>query len=415
MRDIAESAGSPIGTGAWDVVLEVDAYLPWSGGSRVYYHNLYRRLANNHGLRVMVHTSHCAGETAFDGAAAQTGLHIRRQGERLIDWKFKRVPSFACKALLTAVIAARARPAALHCGDLFPQALSGAMLTLITRFPSLVFVHGDEVSQTEGRRLQPKIRNAIYRGADAVVAANSYAYERVAAILGSTDRLTLITPGVDLRVFRPAGRPEWLTAKYSLGGGPVLLTVARLVQKKGHETVLRALPATLREFPGVRYLIVGQGPERSRLRRLAEELGIAANVVFVGDVPHEELGDFYRACDIFVMPNQRDTTGDVESFGMVFIEAGAAGKPVIGGRSGGTAQSIVEGKTGFLSAPGDAAQLARRLTLLLRDRGLCQRMGSAGLYRARNEFSWDCRAAQLAEVHQTIARPQPAVRKQATL
>jgi phosphatidylinositol alpha-1,6-mannosyltransferase len=217
----------------------------------------------------------------------------------------------------------------------------------------------------------------------------------------------MITPGVDFDCFYPAPAPTWLKDKYQIGNGPVLLTVGRLVKKKGHDTILNSLPQVVKEFPSLRYLIVGDGPERSRLEQLTTSLGLSETAVFVGNVPHAQLGDYYRAADIFCMINQMDETGDVETFGMVFLEANATGKPVIGGRSGGTTQSILDGETGFLSEPEQPAQAAKWLLLLLRDADLRERMGNIGFQRARQDFDWTSRAAQLFEIHNRMVHSSP--------
>lgn len=383
-----------------DVLLAVDAYLPWSGGSRIYYDNLYRRLDHQHELAIRVETSHCAGDVEFDRICSSPRFEIHRRGARLPDWKLKRAPVLATRVLRIAHAGAQATPTAIHCGDLFPQDLAGMLLRKTTGIPFLVFVHGDEISQTEARRLQPHVRDAIYRAADAIVAANTYAYEKVVAICAGSRRVTMITPGVDCTAFRPGERPEWIAREYELGTSPVIVTVGRLVKKKGHETVLRSIPTVLKSVPDFKYLVVGSGPEETRLRNLVRELGIHRSVRFTGDVPHHQLADFYRAGDVFCMVNQRDASGDIESFGMVFIEAGASGKAVIGGRSGGTAQSIVDKQTGFLCEPSDSAQLSQMLLLLLGSADLRGRLGEAGLTRARRDFDWDVRARQLLEVHQ---------------
>jgi len=387
-----------------DIQVEVDAYLPWSGGSRTYYHNLYSRLVDNYGCNVIVNTTHCEGEAAFDELWTTSRLHITRHDQRLPDWGWKRAPLLAKKTIRALASSSYNAPAAMHCGDLFPQAFAGSTIRRLTGTPLLIFVHGDEISQTEGRKLQPHIRNLIYRTADALVAANTYAYRELSRILGSTERLTLITPGVDLDSFYPAPAPSWLKSKYHLGSGPILATVGRLVRKKGHDTILSCLPQVVKEFPTLRYLIVGDGPERSRLQELTASLGLTEQVVFTGNVPHEQLGDYYRAADIFCMVNQMDATGDVETFGMVFLEANATGKPVIGGRSGGTSQSILDGETGFLCEPEQPAQAASYILLLLRDVALRERIGMAGFQRVRQDFDWNSRAAQLFEIHNRMVR-----------
>lgn len=281
------------------------------------------------------------------------------------------------------------------------------LLKKLDRVPLLVFVHGDEISQTQHRRLQPRLRDAIYRAADSIVVANRFAYDRVIDILGSPDRVTMITPGVDTNLFYPGPRPVWISDLYKVGNDPVVVTVGRLVKKKGHDSVLRALASLVKTHPTLKYLIVGDGPERNRLERMALELGLGNCVRFVGNVPNYSIGDFYRAANIFCLLNQEDETGDIESFGMVFVEAGASGKPVIGGRSGGTAQSVLDGETGMLCEPGNAVHLAESINLLLSRPDLSRQMGEEGLARARTEFCWDSRADKLLEVHHSITRATP--------
>src|SRR5262249_30414488 len=131
-------------------------------------------------------------------------------------------------------------------------------------------------------------------------------------------------------------------------GKQILLTVARLDARKGHETVLNALPEVLKRHPDTVYIIVGDGPERSKLEELTKSLNLTAHVKFAGRVSEADLLAYYHACNLFVQPNRRMPDGDDEGFGLVFIEAGACCKPVIGGRSGGVPEAIQEGVTGLL-------------------------------------------------------------------
>jgi phosphatidylinositol alpha-1,6-mannosyltransferase len=167
-------------------------------------------------------------------------------------------------------------------------------------------------------------------------------------------------------------------ARYGIGEGPLLLTVGRLVGRKGHEDVLRELPSLAREFPGLAYLIVGEGPAEERLRLTAREAGVEGSVIFAGLVGRDELVDCYAACDIFVMPNREMPDGDTEGACIVLLEAAACGRPVIAGVAGGTADSVLDGETGFLVDPERPGELSRRLRSLLGDRELRRRMGDAG-------------------------------------
>jgi len=168
-----------------------------------------------------------------------------------------------------------------------------------------------------------------------------------------------------------------------LNGARLILTVGRLVERKGHDVVIRALPGIRRAVGPVRYLIAGAGPEEARLRTLAREVGCADDVVFAGHVDDRDLPLFYAACDVFVMPSRALEQRDgIEGFGIVFLEAGACGKPVVGGRSGGIADAVLDGITGVLVDPRSVDEVTGALTRLLQDRGEAARMGGEGRRRA---------------------------------
>ena len=167
-------------------------------------------------------------------------------------------------------------------------------------------------------------------------------------------RITVVHNGVDAVRFRPQ-RADALRSELA-GSGPLLLSVARLVRRKGIDTVLRALPKLLAAMPTLTYAIVGDGPDRARLAALSGALGVRAHVRFLAHVAHD-LVDYYNACDLFVLP-AREEPGDIEGFGLVFLEASACQKPVIGARAGGVVDAIEDGVTGLLVPPDDGEALA---------------------------------------------------------
>ncbi len=385
------------------LVLAADAYLPWSGGSRVYYHNLYAGLAARHGYHVTVLTSHTPGDAAFDARTVSANFQIRRDGAALPDWNYQRAPQ-AARHLLRAAGAARSlAPEAWHCGDLVPQAAGAWLLRRVTGRPYLVFVHGDEISQTDRRRHQPKLRDSIYRDASMLIAANPFAMAKLGGILGTTERCRLLTPGVDPAHFFARPAPELRRKLRRFENGPVLLTAARLVKRKGVDTVLHSLPAILRRFPTLTCVVAGSGPERPALDALAKTLGIERHVLFTGDIPHAELGEYYRAADLLVLAN-REHEGDIESFGLVFLEANACGKPVVGGRSGGVPDAVIDDATGLLAEPDDPASFARAALRLLENPEAAARMGEAGAKRAREHFRWEARVDALHQITQAGLR-----------
>jgi phosphatidyl-myo-inositol dimannoside synthase len=145
------------------------------------------------------------------------------------------------------------------------------------------------------------------------------------------------------------------------------------------------------------------------LKRLVAEWNLNHIVRFAGFVPDDDLPAYYNLADLYVMPNSEEK-GDIEGFGMVFLEANACGKPVIGGRSGGAAEAVLHGKTGVLVDPYDAGELAAAIQMLTGNRSKMQELGATGLSRARREFSWASRGLALEEVNREIvaeAQRQP--------
>ncbi len=193
---------------------------------------------------------------------------------------------------------------------------------------------------------------------------------------------------------------EWLSQAEAqplaqVGAPPRLLSVARLSsteQPKGIDTVIRALPDLLRQFPDLVYVIVGDGPDRARLQALADQLGVRGSVCFRGFVPEEELRQEFARCWLYVMPSAK------EGFGFVFIEAMAYGKPVVAARATAIPEVVEHGRTGLLVEPGNAPQLAEAIAELLRDGVLRQQMGAAGRETVRQRYTFDAFCNQVASV-----------------
>ncbi len=191
--------------------------------------------------------------------------------------------------------------------------------------------------------------------------------------------------------------------RFDLGERPVLSSVARLVEWKGQDVVLRGLPRLLDRIPDLMYLIVGDGPYRPRLERLAEELGVRDHVVFAGFVPAAELPSYYRASRALVVPSREFRRGlPVEGFGIVYLEAAACGVPAIGGRGGGTDESIVDGVTGYRVDPRDPAAVADAALELLTDDGRHRRLASAAREHAVG-LDWRRQAERLRQMLKEVA------------
>ena len=260
---------------------------------------------------------------------------------------------------------------------------------------AVALTHGHEV----GWAMLPGARGAlrrIARGQDVVTYLGEYTRVRLARALHGLTRLEWLAPGVDVDVFRPDVDGAPVRARYGLADRPVIVCVSRLVPRKGQDALIRALPQVRRRVPGTALLLVGGGPDRARLARLARAHGVASDVILTGTVPAEELPAHYAAGDVYAMPCRTRRGGlDVEGLGIVYLEASATGLPVIAGDSGGAPDAVREGETGFVVDGRDLTALTDRLVTLLTDRELAARMGAAGRAWTEATWRWETQATRL--------------------
>ena len=200
------------------------------------------------------------------------------------------------------------------------------------------------------------------------------------------------------RIFSCTLDPHWKMDAYVAMNAqtpPVILTVARISKDdryKGIDNVIRSLPAVVREVGPVDYRVVGQGEDAPRLRALADGLGVSRYVNFLGSVSDAELREQYKSCSLFVMPSNE------EGFGIVFLEAMAYGKPVVGGTNGGTPSVVTHGETGLLVDSTDVAGIAQSLITLLNNKEMRERLGQAGHKRLAEHFTFDKFAQNFRDV-----------------
>lgn len=196
-------------------------------------------------------------------------------------------------------------------------------------------------------------------------------------------KIAILFPGYDSGIYRENINVSDLKTKFVTGEKFVILTVARLVARKGHQTVLDSL-VRLKEkgFDDFIYLIVGDGPEKLNLQKKIKKLNLENYVKLVGFVPNDQLAKFYNLCDVFVMTPFDSDKEDVEGFGIVYLEANACGKPVIGSKTGGVEDAIVDGQSGILIKPGDYENLAAAILKLANDKQFRHRLGQYGRERS---------------------------------
>jgi glycosyltransferase involved in cell wall biosynthesis len=271
--------------------------------------------------------------------------------------------------------------------------------------PLVCTFFGVELSWLKGqlRMLRPVVR-AIIRASDVVTVISSHTAAAVREVVpGAAVRTIPFGAALDAGAVSPFPRVRQDGDPYQL------LFVGRLVERKGVHILLEAV-AALAERPGLRLVVVGEGPERAALVTVADRLGIADRVEFTGPVSRDELRTRYEQCDAFVLPAIRDAKGDVEGLGVVLIEALLQGRPVIASESGGIVDIVRHAQTGLLVPPGDSAKLAEAIDLYMSDPELAAALARNGRAHVLREFSWSTITDRLVEVYEELAGPREEIR-----
>ena len=358
---------------------------PRRGGIQSFVHELALRLDPD---RLTVYAPKWDGDAAFDAAAPfevvrhPTSLMIGGPGVR------RRAASLARSRKAEVVVFGASAPLGLITPVLRKAGVQRA----------IAITHGHEA----GWAALPVARQLLRRigdETDVVTYLGEYFRVRLSTAFSpaAAARMTQLHPGVDPAAFRPdpVARAA-IRQRYGLGDRPVVICVSRLVPRKGQDTLLRAWPAVLGQGPDAALLIVSGGPYAKTLRRLAEQTGVVSSVTFTGPVPQTELPAHYAAGDVFSMPCRTRRGGlDVEGLGIVYLEASAAGLPVVGGDSGGAPDAILAGETGYVVGGRDVAALSGHLIALLSDPAGAKAMGEKGRAWVERDWNWDLTASRL--------------------
>lgn len=282
-------------------------------------------------------------------------------------------------------------------GAAAPLALMGAAARRAGATRVIASTHGHEV----GWSMLPGARQVLRRiggSADVVTYISDYTLRRFRSAFGSGPNFVHLPSGVDVEWFSPDTPAERAATRrrFSLGDGPLVVCISRLVPRKGQDQLIRAWPAVQRSHPAARLVIVGAGSHGRALRKLAAPLADA--VVFTGPLPAADLRSVLAAADVFAMPARTRGRGlDVEGLGIVYLEAQACGVPVVAGDSGGAPETVTP-ETGVVVDGRDLQELAEALGGLLGDPQLREKMGRAGRRHATGHWTWDIMGARLREL-----------------
>jgi phosphatidylinositol alpha-1,6-mannosyltransferase len=376
------------------LVLVSELFPPAVGGSAVLLENVYSRLE---GVAATVITDRRDG--------AERGLiRVVQVPMASGQWGVTDLRSLGRHLRVAAQLEreCRGRPSVVHCGRALPEGLAALMLRRAWHGPPyLCWTHGEELEYVARSRELSFLLTRVHRGAAAVVANCRNTAERLQSVGVPSGKIHVVYPGVDAQHFTLSRARASIRRRFAADGEILLLTVGRLQRRKGHDLVLAAMDALRARLPHLQYVIVGDGEERARLEGIVASTGLGARVHFVGAVKDEDLPDYYASADIFVHPNRIDA-GDVEGFGIVFLEAAAMGLPVIGGRSGGVPEAVEDGVTGLLVSGESPTELAAAIEKLAGSETVRRRLGDAGRLRVERRFTWDRAAREIESIHRLV-------------
>lgn len=363
-------------------LLVTNDYPPKVGGIQAYLWELWRRLPPDD---VVVYTTPYEGAAAWDAAQDHRVLRSREPWLGPYPWLAKRVVRLADEVGAGLILLDPAVPLGMigpSLGRTYGVVLHGAEVTVPGRIP--------------GSR---QVLGRVLRGASVVIAAGGYPAAEAELAAGRPLPTTIVPPGVDTERFRPLGADDRAAVRRRLGldpEAPLLLSVSRLVPRKGMDTFIEAAARLRPRHPDLQTVIVGAGRDRRRLEGIARRAGVP--VRFLGRIPEDDKVGLYASADVFAMLCRVRWGGlEQEGFGIVFVEAAACGTPQVAGSSGGAAEAVVDGSTGFvLPDPKDGVAAAAAIARLLDDPGMRERFGRTSRERAVADFSYDVLAARLA-------------------
>ncbi|MEV3980182.1 glycosyltransferase family 4 protein [Nonomuraea sp. NPDC049758] len=361
-----------------DVVFVTNDFPPRPGGIQSFVHGLALRTPG-----VAVYAPAWPGCEEFD----------RRQPYRVVRHPTRLMLPTPAVARRAAGLVAEHRAETVVFGAAAPLGLLAPRLRAAGARRVVMLTHGHEASWAGAPGFRSVLRR-IGAHADVVTYLGDYTRQRLAVAI-PPHKLVRLAPGVDVDQFHPRA------AKAALGldGRPVVACVSRLVPRKGQDQLIRAWPRVLRAVPDAVLLLVGGGPYRSRLERLA---GGHESIRFTGTVPAASLPGYYAAADVFAMPCRTRWNGvDVEGLGIVFLEASATGLPVVAGNSGGAPDAVRPGETGLVVDGADVADVAQAVADLLSDPARARKMGARGRDWITREWTWE----QVATRFHALLRP----------
>ncbi|MEK7159558.1 MAG: glycosyltransferase family 4 protein [Patescibacteria group bacterium] len=284
--------------------------------------------------------------------------------------------------------------------QVLPVGTAAYLINKALGVPYVVSLHGLELALSKQDRWKHWLVKKILQSAEHLIVNSEFTRNLLINFDERVLNKTIVVypcPNVNFEICAEEKIKTFLE-KNNLVNKKIILTIGRLIERKGQDMVIDAMLKILEKVPDAVYLIVGQGERLNFLREKVKALGLVNNVKFFVDTLDSELPMFYHLSKLFIMPCRELVNGDVEGFGIVFLEANVYGKPVIAGKSGGAIEAVEHEVSGLLVDPKNIDKIAQAMILLLENEDYANKLGEAGRRRVEEKFNWQTQAKKLNQI-----------------
>lgn len=362
---------------------------PRAGGIETFILGLLDQLD---GSQIVIYTASQSESADFDKRLTEkTGVLIVRDKSSILlptPWVNRRVRA----------VALRYESEVIWFGAAMPLAWMSGLLKRAGAKRIVAITHGHEVWWA---KLPPfkQIFAQSTKSIDVLTFLGEFTRSAMAPVVRAPCQMVQIAPGISIEHFSPGAKSQRLIDELKLEGKQVLISVGRLVHRKGQDKLLEALPEILLTHPDIVLLFIGVGPRQKKLDQLVRAHDLSNYVRFVGRVTYDKLPDYFRLGDLFVMPSRSRLAGlEVEGLGIVYLEASACAIPVLAGASGGAPDAVIQGETGVVVAGSRVGEIARAVNELLDHPAQMVEMGKAGRAWTQERWSWQIWGERFREV-----------------
>ena len=362
---------------------------PRAGGIETFILGLLDQLD---GSQIVIYTASQSESADFDKRLTEkTGVLIVRDKSSILlptPWVNRRVRA----------VALRYESEVIWFGAAMPLAWMSGLLKRAGAKRIVAITHGHEVWWA---KLPPfkQIFAQSTKSIDVLTFLGEFTRSAMAPVVRAPCQMVQIAPGISIEHFSPGAKSQLLIDELKLEGKQVLISVGRLVHRKGQDKLLEALPEILLTHPDIVLLFIGVGPRQKKLDQLVRAHDLSNYVRFVGRVTYDKLPDYFRLGDLFVMPSRSRLAGlEVEGLGIVYLEASACAIPVLAGASGGAPDAVIQGETGVVVAGSRVGEIARAVNELLDHPAQMVEMGKAGRAWTQERWSWQIWGERFREV-----------------